>query len=116
MVFRYRSQFDAVNRALRRERLRDRRDCRYPRFQSPARSAHNLLSRLSTSRYWSSLGRESVADNATISRSRNRSDRCETQFKIALATRTNISTAKDRHPGNFATDAQEQAETPNAEY
>ena len=35
MVCRHRGQLHAVDRTLRRERLRDRRDCRYPAFKPP---------------------------------------------------------------------------------
>src|SRR5438093_8917563 len=85
MVFRNRSQFHAVNRTLPRERLRDRSDYRYSRFQTAAWITRDPIARLSIGRCRSSLGRKTVADSATISRRRrNRSKRCKAQHKIAL--------------------------------
>ncbi|PYJ72271.1 MAG: hypothetical protein DME75_05445 [Verrucomicrobia bacterium] len=57
----HRSQFDALNRGLRCERLSDRSDCGYPRFQTSAASARDIITKLSTGHCRSSLGRKTVA-------------------------------------------------------
>ena len=55
------------------------------RFQTPARSARDSITKLSTGRCRSNLGRKTVPDRATISRrSRNRSDRRKGQFETRL--------------------------------
>ena len=87
MVSSERSDFHAIDRTLCRQRVRGRSNRCHAGFQTAARSTHNPIARLSTGRHRSSLGRETIADRATISRrSRNRSQRCKTRHEIPLAT------------------------------